>query len=92
MPEQREGHLLGPRAYIPIITGKRSLLLLYNDHIMLQNIFKREKNTKANWLFGIGPVRWSLCSFNGPLFKILCFIAISLIILNILPKLFIIVY
>ena len=43
MPEQREGHLLRPRAYILIITGKRSLLLLDNDHIKIQNIFKREK-------------------------------------------------
>ena len=48
MPEQRKSHLLGPRAYISIITGKRSLLLLDNDHIIIQNNFKIE-NTKASW-------------------------------------------
>ena len=37
-----------------------------NNHIIFQNIFKKGKNTKANWLSGIGPVNWSLCSFNGP--------------------------
>ena len=46
MPEQREGHFLGPNAYIPIITVKSSLLLLDNDHIIIQNISKREKILK----------------------------------------------
>ena len=43
MPEQREDRLLGPRDYIPIILGKGSLLLLDINHIIIQNIFKREK-------------------------------------------------